>query len=118
MKRIASGCQADALKEIYPDFSFDEEVENKDFLQLLQNGIDVRTAYEVAHHDEIMRGAMQMASAKTAERVTDGIRAKGLRPPENVSSKPVEQKIDISKLTAKDIDELSKRAARGEKITF
>ena len=113
--------EADALKEIYPDFSFDEEVENKDFLQLLQNGIDVRTAYEVAHHDEIMRGAMQMASAKTAERVTDGIRAKGLRPPENgtnVSSKPVEQKIDISKLTAKDIDELSKRAARGEKITF
>ena len=96
--------QADALKEIYPDFSFDEEVENKDFLQLLQNGIDVRTAYEVAHHDEIMRGAMQMASAKTAERVTDGIRAKGLRPPENgtnVSSKPVEQKIDISKLTAR-----------------
>lgn len=113
--------EADALKEIYPDFSFDEEVENKDFLQLLQNGIDVRTAYEVAHHDEIMRGAMQMASAKTAERVTDGIRAKGLRPAENgtnTSSKPVEQKIDISKLTAKDIDELSKRAARGEKITF
>ena len=30
----------------------------------------------------------------------------------------LEQKIDISKLTAKDIDELSKRAARGEKITF
>ena len=91
------------------------------FLQLLQNGIDVRTAYEVAHHEEIMRGAMQMASAKTAERVTDGIRAKGLRPAENgtnTSSKPVEQKIDISKLTAKDIDELSKRAARGEKITF
>ena len=47
--------------------------------------------------------------------------AKGLRPAENgtnTSSKPVEQKIDISKLTAKDIDELSKRAARGEKITF
>ena len=110
--------EADALKEIYPNFSFDEEVENKDFLQLLQNGIDVRTAYEVAHHEEIMRGAMQMASAKTAERVTDGIRAKGLRPAENgtnTSSKPVEQKIDISKLTAKDIDELSKRAARGEK---
>lgn len=113
--------EADALKEIYPNFSFDEEVENKDFLQLLQNGIDVRTAYEVAHHDEIMRGAMQMASAKTAERVTDGIRAKGLRPAEkwtNTSSKPVEQKIDISKLTAKDIDVLSKEAARGEKITF
>lgn len=113
--------EAEELKEIYPDFDFNEEAENKDFLQLLQNGIDVRTAYEVAHHDEIMRGAMQMASAKTAERVTDGIRAKGLRPAENgthSSSKPVEQKIDISKLTAKDIEDFSRRAARGEKITF
>ena len=113
--------EAEELKEIYPDFDFNEEAENKDFLQLLQNGIDVRTAYEVAHHDEIMRGAMQMASAKTAERVTDGIRAKGLRPAENgthSSSKPVAQKIDISKLTAKDIEEFSRRAARGEKITF
>ena len=33
--------EADALKVIYPNFSFDEEVENKDFLQLLQNGSDV-----------------------------------------------------------------------------
>ena len=64
--------EADALKEIYPNFSFDEEVENKDFLQLLQNGIDVRTAYEVAHHDEIMRGAMQMKDEiKTSAPATD-----------------------------------------------
>lgn len=113
--------QAEALKEIYPDFDFEVEAENKDFLQLLQNGVDVRTSYEVAHHDEIMRGAMQMASAKTAERVADGIRSKGMRPAENGmrgTSKAVEQKIDISKLTAKDIEELSRRAARGEKITF
>lgn len=113
--------QAEALKEIYPDFDFEDEAENNDFLQLLQNGIDVRTAYEVAHHDEIMRGAMQMASAKTAERVADGIRAKGMRPAENgthTTSKAVEQKVDISKLTAKEIDELARRAARGERITF
>lgn len=113
--------QAEELTEIYPDFDFEAEAENRDFLQLLQNGIDVRTAYEVAHHDEIMRGAMQMASAKTAERVADGIRAKGMRPAENgthASSKPVEQKVDIDKLTAQDIDELARRAARGEKITF
>lgn len=113
--------QAEALKEIYPDFDFEDEAENNDFLQLLQNGIDVRTAYEVAHHDEIMRGAMQMASARTAERVADGIRAKGMRPAENgthTTSKPVEQKIDISKLTKKDIEDFARRAARGEKITF
>ncbi len=113
--------QAEALKEIYPDFDFEAEAENSDFLQLLQNGVDVRTSYEVAHHDEIMRGAMQMASAKTAERVADGIRSKGMRPAENgthATSKAVEQKIDISKLTAKDIEELSRRAARGERITL
>lgn len=113
--------EGEALKKLYPTFDFETECANQDFLQLLQNGIDVRTAYEVVHNDEIIKGAMQMAASKTAERVTDSIRAKGMRPDENGvqrSSKAAGQKIDISKLTMQQINDLEKRAARGERIVF
>lgn len=113
--------EAQELREVYPAFNFEQESQNQDFLQLLQNGVGVRTAYEVVHHDDIIQGAMQMAASKTAERMSDGIRAKGVRPQENGverSSKGTETKIDVNKLTVKEMEELEARARRGEKIVL
>jgi hypothetical protein len=52
--------------------------------------------------------------------VTQNIRAKGARPAENGTSQRAAATIksDPSKLTLDDFEEISRRLARGEKITF
>ena len=108
------------LKEIYPDFDFRTEAENENFQALIKNGIDLRTAYEVVHKDEIITGAMAMTAKKVKEQVTQSIAKNGKRPLENGinagSGKVV--KSDVEKLTKADRDEIEKRVMRGEKISF
>lgn len=112
--------QSEEVKEIYPDFDFVEETANSDFSALLRNGIDVRTAYEVIHKDEIMEGAMKMAVQKTKEKVTNDIIANGNRAGENGTSSQAAgtYKKDVNNLTKKDLAEIEKRLARGERISF
>lgn len=112
--------QSEALQETYPDFDFVTECKNSDFADLLRSGIDVRTAYEVIHKDEIIQGAMASAVAKTKEKVTNDILANGNRANENGSSSAagVVYKRDVNSLTKKDLLEIEKRVMRGEKVTF
>jgi hypothetical protein len=112
--------QSDKVKEIYPGFDLNVEASNADFVTLLKSGIDVKTAFEVMHHDEILGGAMQYAAEKTREATANNIKARNLRPSENgISSQTgVIVKDDVSKLTPADRAEAIRRAQRGEHITF
>lgn len=112
--------QEKATQQIYPQFSLEAELTDNQFVRLLRSGVDVKTAYEVLHKDEIIPAAMQYA-AKTAERkVVNKIRANGARPVENgvqdQSASLVKQ--DVSQLTKADRDEIIRRVERGEKIRF
>lgn len=113
--------QTEETKAIFPGFDFDTEFDNNpDFRGLLAANVDVKTAYQVCHQDEIMSGAMQYA-AKTAEkRVADNIAANGKRPTENgVSSQSASvTKVDISKMSNAQMDEYIRKARNGEKVTF
>lgn len=110
--------QAETVKTIYPSFQFETECENPGFIKLLQNGIDVRTAYEVVHRDEVIAGAMQFTAQQVQKKTVDNIRARGLRPAENgmSSQSPIVTKNDPSKFTKKDRDEIERRVRRGERI--
>jgi hypothetical protein len=111
--------QSEATKQVYPGFDLEKEViNNPQFVDLLRNNIDVRTAYEVTHKDEIISGAMQFAAKKAEEKVKNSIIANGSRPNENgISSRGASQvKSDVSKLTKADREEIARRVARGEKI--
>ena len=112
--------QSEELKDIYPDFDFESEVRNEDFSSLLRNGIDVRTAYEVIHKDEIIQGAMAVTARKVKEKVTNDIRANGKRATENGMSSQAGTvfKSDVNSLTKADREEIDRRVARGEKISF
>lgn len=112
--------ESEALKAKYPSFDFETECANKDFTSLLANGIDVETAYEVIHKDEIIGGAMQYAAQQVRQKTVQGIRAKSNRPTENgvASQAAVVTKSDPSKLTKQDRAEIMRRVARGEKISF
>lgn len=114
--------QAEAMKgnPAYKGFDLMRELENPDFLSLLRAGTPVEHAYKVLHFDELMSGAVQNAAAVTEKKVADNIRAKGNRPDENgtKSNSAFIVKNDPSKLTRRDFEEIEKRVARGEKISF
>lgn len=112
--------QAESLKEIYPNFKLDTEIEDPQFFSLLRNNVDVRTAYEVIHRDEILGGAMQYAAQTAAKRVADSVAANSKRPVENgvTSQGAVNSQTDVNKLTKAQREEIERRVARGERITF
>lgn len=112
--------QAESTKAVYPSFDLDAEMQNPRFIDLLRNNIDVRTAYEVLHKDEIIPAAMQFTAQKVEQRLTNKIIAGGTRPIENgiASQSAAQVKSDVSQLTKADRAEINRRVARGEKIRF
>jgi hypothetical protein len=115
--------QVDAVKQLYPSFDLMTEMQNPEFARLTAPGVnvDVRTAYEVVHREEMRGAEMQFAAQKSAERVANAVRANGMRPAENgmnsqQAASPV--KSDPRTLTKADLAEISRRVARGEKIAF
>lgn len=112
--------QAKSLKTVYPTFDLDTEIKNPKFVDLLKSNIDVRTAYEVLHKDEIIPAAMQFTAQNVEQKLTNKIIANGARPTENGtnSQSSVTVKSDVSQLTKADREEIKRRVARGEKIRF
>lgn len=113
--------QAKATQNVYPSFDLRTEMQNPKFVDLLKApGVDVRTAYEVMHKDEIIPAAMQFTAKTVEKKLTDKIIANGARPNENgISSQSASVvKSDVSKLSKADINEVIRRVAQGEKISF
>ncbi len=112
--------QADETKKIYPSFDLEAEMSNPKFLDLLGSNIDVRTAYEVLHKDDIIRGAMHYTAQTVESKLSKKIASNSARPSENgmSSQSAALVKSDVSQLTNKDIDEVFRRVARGDRVTF
>ena len=113
--------EAESLKSVYPSFDLKAEMQNPKFMDLLKvPSIDVRTAYEVIHKDEIMPAAMHFTAKTVEQKLTNKIIANGARPTENgISSQSASvTKSDVSQLTKADRQEVLRRVARGEKISF
>lgn len=111
--------QAESLKTIYPSFNLETELKNPQFMDLLRvPTINVRTAYEVIHKDEIIHGAMQYTAKTVKEKVANNIMANGARPIENGTSSQSASltKSDVSQLSNSQLDEIIKRVQRGDKI--
>ena len=112
--------QAEKAKNIYPSFDLRAEMQNPKFVDLLKANIDVRTAYEVIHKDDIIPAAMQFTAKTVEQKLTNKIIANGARPTENgISSQSgAVVKSDVSQLSKADRAEIIRRVARGEKIRF
>lgn len=112
--------QAEDAKKVYPSFDLKAEMNNPKFVDLLKSNIDVRTAYEVLHKDEIIPAAMQFTAKKVEQNLTNKIIAGGARPSENGMSSQgaAVVKSDVSQLSRADRQEIIRRVQRGEKIRF
>ena len=112
--------QGEKTKTVYPSFDLKAEMENPRFVDLLRNNIDVRTAYEVLHKDEIIPAAMQFTAKTVEQKLTNKIIAGGQRPTENGmnSQGAAAVKSDVSQLSKADRQEIIRRVQRGERIRF
>lgn len=112
--------QAEDAKQVYPTFDLRAEMNNPKFVDLLRSNIDVRTAYEVLHKDEIIPAAMQFTAKTVESKIAKKIAANGARPVENgmSSGSAAVVKSDVSQLSKADRQEIIRRVQRGEKIRF
>ena len=112
--------QAEETKTIYPSFDLQAEMNNPKFVDLLRSNIDVRTAYEVLHKDDIIRGAMQFTAQTVESKLSKKIASNGARPTESgmSSQSAAVVKSDVSQLSKADRAEIIRRVQRGEKIRF
>lgn len=112
--------EAEQTKGVYPSFDLQAEMQNPRFLDLLKSNVDVRTAYEVLHKDEIIPAAMQFTAKTVEQKLANKIIANGARPSENGNSaqSASRTKSDVSTLSNADMDEIIRRARQGERITF
>lgn len=113
--------EAAQVKELYPDFNLDVELQNPQFRALIstknpQYAISMEKAYQIIHFNELQAAAQREA----AEKVSQSVQARQARPDENAlgARQSAEVKTDVGRLTKKERAEFARRAARGETITF
>ncbi|MBO6108104.1 MAG: hypothetical protein J6P16_01730 [Eubacterium sp.] len=113
--------ESEGVKAVYPNFDLQSEMENERFLSLLTKDVDMLTAYQVVHMNDAITGAMQTTAQTVAEKITNNVIARGMRPLENGIASPTQptvDKVDFSKLSIEDMKNYARRAENGEKITF
>ncbi len=101
----------------YPGFKIEQEIKNNpQFVKLLGAGIDVTSAYQAAHFDEITGGIIAKAEKTTAKRVADTIRSGSSRPVENAagSSAPSKTTTDINSMTDEQFRQLVRDVQAGK----
>lgn len=112
--------EARSVKAVYKGFDVATEMNNAEFVKLLDAGFNMRDAYEMVHRNELIPAAMKYASKKGEDAVMNRVRQNGARPAENGvgSQSAAAVKVDPSKLTRDQINDYIRRAERGERITF
>jgi len=112
--------QEQETRNLYPAFDMRAEIQNPLFVKLIMNDVDVRTAYEVLHRHEIVPAAMEYAARTVEASLAKRIAAGSARPDENGMGFQASAVVkgDVSKFSKRDIDDVARRVARGERITF
>lgn len=104
----------------HPDFNLAQEINNPKFIALIRSGVDMKTAYEVIHHEDILEKIRKENAAEAKKAATMELEARLSRPVENglSSQSSAVIKKDVSLLTPEERAEIAKRAAKGEIISF
>ena len=113
--------EAADLQQAFPAFDLGLELEhNEGFAKMLMNGVPVRDAFLAAHASEIFANANAHAEAQATQNVVTAIQNRAARPVEGAMhpGAAVVRKTDPSSLTEKDIDEINRRVAMGETVSF
>ena len=116
--------QGEALKATFPGFDLRTELKNPAFARMVSPNVNipVEDAYYAVHRAEIQAAAMKITAEKTAEKMSNAIRAGGARPSENGTTGKAASvtKFDYRKASPEQRAALKNAikdaAARGEKL--
>ena len=111
--------QARDLLQVYPSFNLQEELKNEKFQALLRiPSVDMQTAFELTHKEEILPAVIEAATRNVEKRLAQSMAAGSLRPNENgtASQSPSLVRNDVATFTKGQMEEICKRVSRGEKI--
>ncbi len=105
--------QADELLEIYPDFDFPRELEQKPmFAYMLAEGMDLKSVYEYFYPEK----AMERVREDIRTEVIENIRARNARPQGIRYQNGAGGVRDVSLLTDAQIEDIDRRVKRGERV--
>lgn len=114
--------QGNALKQLYPNFDLQAELKNEQFAKLTSPGvnIDVRTAYEVVHRDQLQPAMAAAIANRTAMDMSRSIQSASMRPQENglAASNPLSLSDNPANWSKSRLKEIANRVKAGERITF
>ncbi len=112
--------QSNNLKQIFPDFDLDTELENPDFEKALRSGLSIDRAFYAVHGADIATGAMQYTAQAVRQATAEDLAMRRNRPSENGLSRQASAKVtkDVHSLTRKERAELARRSMNGERIRF
>ena len=113
--------EAADLQQAFPAFDLGLELKhNEEFAKLIYNGVPVRNAFLTTHAEEIFANSNAHAEAQATQNVLNTIQQRASRPPEGAMHPggAIVRKADPSKLSGEDIDEINRRVANGETISF
>ena len=116
--------QGEAMKEKFPDFDFDREMQNERFVHMTSptGGMSVKEAYYALHNEEILQQQTAEAARKSKEQLTAAVQANQARPRENGAGgqRAAVPHFNYAALSRKDQEafkeEIRQAAYRGEKI--
>ena len=112
--------QAEEMKKVFPNFDLRKELQNPVFVRMTAPnvGISVEDAYFAVHRNELQAAAMQVTAQKTAQKVSNAIKAGSRRPTESgISGQGASvTNIDYKSMTPAQRNELKARIRAGEKI--
>lgn len=113
--------EAAELQGAFPAFDLGLEIQhNEEFAKLISNGVPIRNAFLTTHAEEIFEGSNANASQMATQNVINAIQQRASRPPEGAMhpGAAIVRKSDPSKLSDEDIDEINRRVANGETVSF
>lgn len=109
--------EAERVRAQYPGFDLEAELSTTPKLgELLRNGIDMLTAYQVCHQADMLQAAQKAGEVRTA----NAVRSNQARPVENGTGGGQAAKLgaDPSKWTKSQFRDVQKRVMRGERIVL
>ena len=112
--------EAEQLKAQYPDFNMAEVLANPEVEKMMRSGVSMTNAYRSAYFDHILKQQQAATAQQVEQGVVNRMQQRNARPGEN-GTRPggaAQTKIDVSHMSRKEMEEMEKRAMRGEVITL
>lgn len=112
--------EAEQLKAQYPDFNMAEVLANPEVEKMMRSGVSMTNAYRSAYFDHILKQQQAATAQQVEQGMVNRMQQRNARPGEN-GTRPgsaVQTKIDVSHMSRKEMEEMERRAMRGEVITL